>query len=148
MTDAPPTHDLSAIKRQQRRAERTAELAPLISLAALVGFFAIASDSFLGMGTLGQVLAQGSVLAIAAAGLTFVLLSAEIDLAVGMLALWTAAERISRFCAVRLTKGMATSNERHDKSARPNNPAGSLRSASAVENGCRCSACSCSARSG
>jgi ribose transport system permease protein len=66
------------------------DVAPLVSLAVLVLFFVIASPSFLKLGTVEQVLKQGSVLAIVSVGLTYVLLCAEIDLAVGMLALWTA----------------------------------------------------------
>jgi len=66
------------------------DVAPLVSLAVLVLFFVVASPSFLKPGTVEQVLKQGSVLAIVSVGLTYVLLCAEIDLAVGMLALWTA----------------------------------------------------------
>jgi ribose transport system permease protein len=68
-----------------------ADIAPLASLAVLVTFFALATEfDFLKTATLVQVLKQGAVLAIVAAGLTFVLLAGEIDLGVGMLALWTA----------------------------------------------------------
>lgn len=66
------------------------DLAPLVSLMIIVVFFLATSDSFLKLATVRQVLQQGSVLAIVAAGLTFVLLCAEIDLSVGMVALWTA----------------------------------------------------------
>src|SRR5262245_21900594 len=66
------------------------DIAPLVSLAVLLVFFAVASDSLLRPNTVVQVLKQGSVLAIVSVGLTFVLLCAEIDLAVGMIALWTA----------------------------------------------------------
>ncbi len=66
------------------------DLAPLASLAILVLFFALASDSFLKPATAVQVLKQGAALGIVSVGLTFVLLCAEIDLSVGMLALWTA----------------------------------------------------------
>lgn len=65
-------------------------MAPLVSLAALVVFFSFASPSFLKPVTFVQVLQQGAALAIVASGLTFVLLAAEIDLSVGMVALWTA----------------------------------------------------------
>jgi len=66
------------------------DLAPLASLAALVVFFSLATPQFLQMSTLTAILKQGAVLAIVSAGLTFVLLCAEIDLAVGMTALWAA----------------------------------------------------------
>src|SRR5687768_9372754 len=68
------------------------DVAPLASLAVLLVFFSIATEGdFLQLSTLRQVLRQGSVLAVVAIGLTFVLLCAEIDLAVGMIALWTAS---------------------------------------------------------
>ena len=65
-------------------------MAPLVSLAVLVMFFALAAPNFLRAATLLAVLKQGSVLAIVAVGLTYVLICAEIDLAVGMTALWSA----------------------------------------------------------
>ncbi len=66
------------------------DLAPLISLAVLVLFFTIAAPGFLSPATLVFVLQQGAAMAIVAAGLTYVLLCAEIDLSVGMMALWSA----------------------------------------------------------
>lgn len=66
------------------------DLAPLVSLAVLVGFFSLATPQFLQWSTLTAILKQGAVLAVVAVGLTFVLLAAEIDLAVGMTALWAA----------------------------------------------------------
>ena len=66
------------------------DFAPVISLAVLVVFFTLVTRRFISFGTLTLVLQQGSVLAIVAAGLTFVLLCGEIDLSVGTVALWTA----------------------------------------------------------
>ena len=66
------------------------DMAPLVSLAVLVLFFSLAAPGFLRPATLTAILKQGSVLAIVAVGLTFVLLCGEIDLAVGMMALWAA----------------------------------------------------------
>lgn len=66
------------------------DFAPLISLFVIVMFFTLTNDEFLSFGRLRLVLQQGAVLAIVSTGLTFVLLCAEIDLSVGMLALWTA----------------------------------------------------------
>jgi len=66
------------------------DVAPLVSLAVLVVFFSVATPSFLSFFTWSQVLRQGSAMAIVAVGLTFVLICAEIDLAVGMMALWAA----------------------------------------------------------
>lgn len=79
-------------KRWQRLLGRweAQDIAPVASLAVLVIFFAFASPGFLRVSTMVVALQQGAVLAIVAAGLTFVLLTAEIDLAVGTIALWTA----------------------------------------------------------
>jgi ribose transport system permease protein len=67
-----------------------ADFAPLISLATLVLVFSVVASDFLSFGTLSLILKQGAVLAIVATGLTFVLLCAEIDLSVGMVALLSA----------------------------------------------------------
>lgn len=89
MTGIPKTS--SATRRPARwRLPAGRDIAPLVSLAALVIFFSFASPSFLKPVTAVQIMQQGAVLAIVAAGLTFVLLAAEIDLSVGMVALWTA----------------------------------------------------------
>lgn len=66
------------------------DIAPLASLLALVVFFSLAAPGFFRLNTLVTAMQQGAVLAIVSAGLTFVLLAAEIDLAVGAIALWTA----------------------------------------------------------
>lgn len=58
-------------------------------------FFACVTRDFLSLGTLTLILQQASVLAIVSVGLTFVLICGEIDLSVGMMALWTAC-----FCGV------------------------------------------------
>jgi len=81
----------SFFRRLIRRFEPQ-DLAPVVSLAVLVLFFALATPSgtFLKPATLVQIFKQGAVLAIVSVGLTYVLLCAEIDLAVGMIALWTA----------------------------------------------------------
>jgi ribose transport system permease protein len=67
-----------------------ADVAPLATLVALVVFFCASSRKFFDPGTVSQVLEQGAVIGIVAAGLTFVLLCGEIDLSVGNMALWTA----------------------------------------------------------
>jgi ribose transport system permease protein len=61
-------------------------IAPFITLLFLVVFFSLASPSFLTMGNLGNILTQISITGIMAAGLTFVILCAEIDLSVGSIA--------------------------------------------------------------
>jgi ribose transport system permease protein len=53
-------------------------------------FFSLASQGFFRASTITLILKQASVLAIVSTGLTFVLLCGEIDLAVGMVAVWTA----------------------------------------------------------
>jgi len=68
-----------------------ADLAPLITLSILILVFAVLGNHFLSLSTISMILTQGAVLAIVATGLTFVLLCAEIDLSVGMLALLSAA---------------------------------------------------------
>jgi len=61
-------------------------IAPFITLIALVVFFGVASPSFLSMDNFSNVLNQVSVTAIIAVGLTFVILCAEIDLSVAAIA--------------------------------------------------------------
>jgi ribose transport system permease protein len=67
-----------------------ADLAPLLTLSVLVIFFSLTGRAFFYPGTVTQILEQGAVMGIVAAGLTFVLLCGEIDLSVGNMALWTA----------------------------------------------------------
>lgn len=73
-----------------RRRFDLADLAPLITLALLLVVFSVLAENFLSLRTLTIMLQQGAVLAIVATGLTFVLLAAEIDLSVGMVALLAA----------------------------------------------------------
>ena len=65
-------------------------IAPFITLLCLVVFFSVASPSFASLGNLENILQQVSVTAIIAVGLTFVILTAEIDLSVGAVANATA----------------------------------------------------------
>ena len=69
---------------------QVADFAPLISLFTLILVFSAVASDFLSFGALTLILKQGAVLAIVATGLTFVLLCAEIDLSVGMVALLSA----------------------------------------------------------
>lgn len=77
-------------RRSPRRRWEARDWAPLLSLLILLAFFVLTSRSFLRPATAVQILKQGSALAIVSVGLTYVLLCAEIDLAVGAVALWTA----------------------------------------------------------
>jgi ribose transport system permease protein len=74
---APPRMSLWVRLRGQLR-----NLAPLVTLAALVALFTATSSSFATWANLGNVLQQVSITAIIAVGLTFVILCAEIDLSV------------------------------------------------------------------
>ncbi|MGO4127003.1 ABC transporter permease [Inquilinus sp. YAF38] len=61
-------------------------IAPFITLIALLVFFGVASPSFLTVDNFSNILNQVSVTAIIAVGLTFVILCAEIDLSVAAIA--------------------------------------------------------------
>jgi ribose transport system permease protein len=61
-------------------------IAPFLTLLALVAFFSFASPSFATVGNVWNILQQVSVTAIIAVGLTFVILTAEIDLSVAAVA--------------------------------------------------------------
>lgn len=67
-----------------------ADLAPLVTLAAILVVFGFLATEFFSLGTISQTLKRGAVLAIVSTGLTFVLLCAEIDLSVGTMALLAA----------------------------------------------------------
>src|SRR3954466_9371718 len=61
-------------------------IAPLITLFALFLFFSVASPSFLTLDNFANILAQASLTSIIAVGLTFVILTGEIDLSVAAVA--------------------------------------------------------------
>ncbi|MEZ4505297.1 MAG: ABC transporter permease [Thermomicrobiales bacterium] len=70
-------------------------LAPLLSLVVLIIFFSITTDTFLRLSNFRNVVTQVAPIAVAATGITFVLLCAEIDLSIasvatfaGMLCAW------------------------------------------------------------
>ena len=65
-------------------------IAPFATLIVLVGFFSIAAPSFATLGNLENILQQVSITAMIAVGLTFVILTAEIDLSVAAIANATA----------------------------------------------------------
>ncbi len=73
--------DLGRLLRDQLR-----NIAPFATLILLVGFFSVAAPSFATLGNLENILQQVSVTAMIAVGLTFVILTAEIDLSVGAVA--------------------------------------------------------------
>ncbi len=73
-----------------KRSIEWANLAPLVTLLAIVVIFGFLASEFFSLGTITQTLKRGAVLAIVSTGLTFVLLCAEIDLSVGTMALLSA----------------------------------------------------------
>jgi ribose transport system permease protein len=64
-------------------------LAPLLTLIAMVAFFSIVTDVFLTRQNLQNVVTQIAPIAVAATGVTFVLLCAEIDLSIASVATLT-----------------------------------------------------------
>jgi ribose transport system permease protein len=81
----PRGFDLGRLLRDQLR-----NIAPFATLILLVGFFSFAAPAFATLGNLENILQQASVTGIIAVGLTFVILTAEIDLSVGAVANATA----------------------------------------------------------
>ena len=73
-------------KTRQRLLAKARELAPVWTLLALVFFFSIYSDSFFTLENFDNILNQISLLAIMGTGITFVLLTAKIDLSVSYMA--------------------------------------------------------------
>src|ERR1700690_746739 len=68
---------------------RARELTPLLTLLVLVVAFSLSTDNFLDLVNLRNIFAQTATLAIAATGVTFVLLCAEIDLSIAPVATMT-----------------------------------------------------------
>lgn len=108
----PPTmsdlHSSSGWKAWLRDRWHNGDLAPVVSLLVLLMIFTVlvGPRSFLNLGTASLVLEQGAVLAIVSVGLTFVLLTAEIDLAVGKIALLSAC-----VCGVLFEQSFAAGNK-------------------------------------
>src|SRR5262245_28252178 len=67
-------------------ADQLRNIAPVFTLLALIIFFAVASPSFISVDNAFNILSQVSITAIIAVGLTFVILTAEIDLSVAAVA--------------------------------------------------------------
>ena len=67
-------------------ADQLRNIAPVFTLLALVVFFAIASPSFVTVDNAFNIMSQVSITGIIAVGLTFVILTAEIDLSVAAVA--------------------------------------------------------------
>jgi ribose transport system permease protein len=90
-------------------------IAPFVTLIALVVFFAVASPSFLTVDNMGNILTNMSITGIMAVGLTFVILCAEIDLSFAAIAnatgiavaYFTAQEAYVNVANIPLSGGMA-----------------------------------------
>lgn len=68
-----------------RALARRSEIALLLCLLALIGFFAVASDSFLSVRNLTNVLGQASLAMIAGIGVAIVFIAGEVDVSSGSL---------------------------------------------------------------
>src|ERR1700721_2686168 len=86
--DAAPRRRGFSLGRMLRAQSRN--IAPFAPLLILVGFFSFSAPAFATLGNLVNILQQASVTGIIAVGLTFVILTAEIDLSVGSVANATA----------------------------------------------------------
>ena len=81
VTDIQQTGRLKSFLKDQLR-----NIAPVFTLLALVIFFSVASSSFFSVVNFMNILSQISITAIIAVGLTYVILTAEIDLSVAAIA--------------------------------------------------------------
>jgi ribose transport system permease protein len=79
--------DAEATKLRTWLRRRARDLAPSITLLALLIFFSATTDSFLGIINLRNILAQVATLAVVSTGITFVLLCGEIDLSIAAVAM-------------------------------------------------------------
>lgn len=68
---------------------RARDLTPLLTLVVLVVMFSLSTENFLDLVNLRNIFVQTATLAIAATGVTFVLLCAEIDLSIAAIATMT-----------------------------------------------------------
>ena len=66
--------------------EQLRNIAPVFTLLALIVFFSVASPSFFSVVNFMNILSQISITAIIAVGLTYVILTSEIDLSVAAVA--------------------------------------------------------------
>src|SRR3984893_15369773 len=83
-------HPVAAARWSSWLRNQLRNIAPFITLLVLGVFCSIATPTFATLGNLANILRQVSVTAIIAVGLTFVILTAEIDLSVGSVANATA----------------------------------------------------------
>ncbi|HEX9926273.1 MAG TPA: ABC transporter permease [Anaerolineae bacterium] len=86
---------------------RARDLAPFVTLVVLIIFFSVATDSFLNIINLRNILAQVATLAIVSTGITFVLLCGEIDLSIAAVATMTGVVAASLFGQSGMPQGVA-----------------------------------------
>jgi len=86
---------------------RARDLAPFVTLVVLIIFFSVATDSFLNIINLRNILAQVATLAIVSTGITFVLLCGEIDLSIAAVATMTGVVAASLFGQNGVPQGVA-----------------------------------------
>jgi ribose transport system permease protein len=86
VADRGAAYNRRALAWARRRAR---DLAPFVTLVVLVVFFSVATDSFLNLINLRNILAQIATLAVVSTGVTFVLLCGEIDLSIAAVAMMT-----------------------------------------------------------
>jgi len=110
-TDQPVSEVKAAIPRRTKLTywlrNRAADLAPFATLAILVIFFGLASDSFLDIYNLRNILSQIATLSIVATGMTFVLLCGQIDLSVAAIATMTGVIAANLFSEAKLPEIVA-----------------------------------------
>src|SRR5262245_22868806 len=95
-----PTFEANVAKDEPSRklrfiawlSSRPRGMAPLGTLLVLILFFSLSARHFFSIDTLSSVLRQTPTRAIVGTGLTFVLLCAEIDLSVAMVATFSACQ--------------------------------------------------------
>lgn len=101
-TQATPAQALLNWFRQRAR-----DLAPFITLVALVLFFSITTDSFFNLINFRNILAQISTLAVVSTGVTFVLLCGEIDLSIAAVSMMTGVVAAVIYGTLGLPGGVA-----------------------------------------
>ncbi len=107
-----PTAEVKAVASRRPKMvswlrKRAADLAPFATLAVLVIFFGLASDSFLDIYNLRNILSQIATLSIVATGMTFVLLCGQIDLSVAAVATMTGVIAANLFSEAKLPEIVA-----------------------------------------
>jgi ribose transport system permease protein len=113
--NATTTASSSSLKLKNFLRAQMRNIAPFVTLIALVVFFSFASPSFFTLDNLGNILTNISIAGIMAVGLTFVILCAEIDLSFAAIAnatgiavaYFTAQESYVNVANVPLSGGMA-----------------------------------------